>query len=170
MGNRSELHENPRAKLFAHLGEVRAGMLGVEGSGQHMQPMTHFTDPDRAELWFLTGIETDLVRAVGQGARAHFCFVGKDQDFYACLSGLLEQVEDREKLTEIWSPLASAWFPKGIDDPEVCLLRMTLHEAALWTVTGSALVFGFNVLRANLSEDREPDLGDHVVIRFDVAA
>ena len=166
----SEIHENQRAKLFEHLDEVRAGMLGVEGSGQHMQPMTHFADPEEAVLWFLTGLDTDLVRSVGQGAQAHFCLVGKNQDFYACMSGPLEQVEDREKLTELWSPVASAWFPDGIDDPKVCLLRMTLQEAALWTATDSALVFGFEVLRANLSDDRQPDLGEHVVIRFDAAA
>lgn len=170
MSKAPQLRDDPRATLFAHLDDVRAGMLDVERSGQHLQPMTHFADADTAVLWFLTGLGTDLVRAVGQGARAQFCVVGTNQDVYACMSGAIGQAENPEKLADIWSPLASAWFPEGVGDPNVSLLRLTLQEAAIWTVTDSALVFGFEVLRANLSENRPPDLGDHLVIRFDSAA
>lgn len=165
-----QTRDDPRAALFAAMDDVHAGMLGVEGSGQHMAPMTHFHDPQTAEVWFITAADTDLVRAVGLGGRGRYCVVGKDQTFFACLTGALEQVEDKAKLHQLWSPVTSAWFKDGADDPRVVLLRLTLQDAAIWASTGNTLVFGFEIARANLSEDHTPDVGEHVVVRFDEAA
>ncbi|WP_226783132.1 pyridoxamine 5'-phosphate oxidase family protein [Oceaniglobus trochenteri] len=159
-----------RKALFDTLNDVQAGMLGVEGSGQHMQPMTHHFDSDTATLWFITSLKTDLVRATGMGATAHFTVTGSDQRTWACMSGPLSQSEDASKLDEIWSVVAASWFDKGRDDPDICLLQMPLHEAALWTSTGNPLVFGLEVARANMSEDKKPDVGEHVVINFQNAA
>lgn len=170
MSLRTELRKEPRQTLFDVLDEVRAGMLGVVGTDQHMQPMTHFPDADGAELWFVTSVNTDLVRAIGQGARAHYCVIGKDQDFHACLSGTIVQSQDRAKLESLWSPAVGAWFQGGIDDPAVCLLRMTLQDAALWASSDSIVAYGVEMLRANLSADHAPDLGDHVVVTFGAAA
>ena len=102
-----KVRADARTALFDAMTEVRAGMLGVEGSGQHMQPMTHFLDEDTAELWFITASDTDLVRAVGQGARAHYCVISKDQTLHACLSGTIVQSQDTDKLDALWSPVAT---------------------------------------------------------------
>jgi general stress protein 26 len=58
-----------RATLFDVLDTQRVGMLGVVGSNQNMQPMTHHADANAGALWFVTSKDTDLVRAVGTGAR-----------------------------------------------------------------------------------------------------
>lgn len=167
MGTRDRVRDDPRKALFDALEDQRVGMLGVADSDQHMQPMTHFADPDRGVLWFITADDTDLVQAIGLGARAHHCVATRDGEFYACLSGTLEQTRDPAKLDELWSSVESAWFEGGREDPRVQLLRFTLDEAAIWTATGSAIGFGFEIARANLQRDHRPDLGDHLVLRLD---
>jgi general stress protein 26 len=77
----------PEALLWRALDAVHAGMLGIEGSGQHIQPMANFTDQKGRRLWFLTKLESDLFQAVGQGCTAHFTITAKAQDFHACLRG-----------------------------------------------------------------------------------
>jgi hypothetical protein len=44
MANEEKLTSNPAAALFDALDDVRTGMLGIHGSEQHLQPMTHFGD------------------------------------------------------------------------------------------------------------------------------
>ena len=170
MSIRDKVRDDPRGALFEVMGDVTAGMLGVEGSGSHMQPMTHFPDADSGEIWFITSSDTDLVRSVGQGARAHYCVISKDHDLHACLSGTLTQSIDQAKLDELWSPVAGAWFHGGKDDPKVTLLRLSLLDGELWASTSSAMKFGFEIARANVVEDAEPDIGTHRVIRFGMAA
>jgi len=159
-----------RETLFDLLDELRAGMLGIAGSSQHMQPMTHHIDRNTAELWFITSKQTDLVRSVGVGNTAHFTVTGPDHRTWASLSGPITQSNDTAKLDEMWSTVAAAWFDEGRNDPDICLLHMPLHEAALWTSTGNPLVFGLEIARANLSQDHKPDVGEHVIIAFDRAA
>ncbi|WP_323766143.1 pyridoxamine 5'-phosphate oxidase family protein [Marinovum sp.] len=162
-----KVRADARTALFEVLDETRAGMLGVTNSDQHMQPMTHHADRDTAELWFITSAVTDLVKAVGQGASAHYCLTKGDGTFYACLSGRLETSDDRDKLDEVWSVVAAAWFDQGKADADVTLLRLALSDAAIWTATDSAMTFGLEIARANFNTEKKPDLGDHRVIRFD---
>lgn len=154
------------AQLWDVLDQTRAGMLGVEGSGQHMQPMTPLLDREGEAIWFLTHRNTDLVRAVGQGGRAHFCVIGEDHDYHACLSGALTQVMDRDRLEEFWSPGIAAWF-SGKDDPELSMLRMQLSDASIWASTSGALTVGWEYAKANVVGG-EPDVSVRTSIRFGV--
>lgn len=153
-----------RKALFDALDDERTGMLGLEGRGEHMQPMTHFLDADRRVLHFITARDTHLARSIGTGATAHFTLTDKG-DLYASITGRIAPSSDRAKLEELWSPAAAMWFEQGKDDPSILLLAMQLEEAAVWTVDANALQFGIEMLRANMG-DHTPDLGDHAVIRL----
>jgi general stress protein 26 len=80
------------------------------------------------------------------------------------------QSQDTDKLDELWSPIAAAWFEAGRDDPKVTLLQLTLLEAAVWATTDSMLVVGIEMVRANISPEHMPDIGEHAVVQFGKAA
>ena len=164
MNARRELRNDPRGVLRNALEDVRAGMLGVEGSGQHMQPMTHFPDETLDIIWFVGSKSSDLVKAVGLGGQAHYCLIGRDHNLHICMSGTLEQAEDRAVLDRLWSPVLDAWFEGSRDDPDVALLRLALDEASIWASTDSAIWFATQIIKANLVASHQPDVGDHVVI------
>ncbi len=166
MTDRDTLKRNPEEAVFDILSDTRVGMLGVEGNGQHLQPMTHFADAESASVWFITSRQTDLAKSVASGQPAQHCVSSKDQSAFASLTGTLQQIEDDAKLEELWSPVVAAWFPEGRKDPDVCLLRLKLDQAAIWVATSSALNFGFEIARANLVADHQPDVGDHEIVRF----
>ncbi len=156
---------DPEALLWRELGKVHAGMLGVEGSGQHLQPMAHHVDPEGRTLWFLTKRDTDLVQALHPDAKAHFAVIAKDQDFHACMSGPIGVRHDRAKLDEIWSPVSAAWFDGGKDDPDLVMLALDLRSAGIWASTGSTLAFAWQIAKANATGDT-PDVGVHNVVEF----
>lgn len=157
-------------QLFDELDRVTAGMLGVTGSGQHMQPMAHYVDRDERALYFITSSDTDLVKTLQPGAVAHHCLVGKDRDYHACIEGPLTVVHDDAKLDDLWSRVAAAWFEGGREDARVTLLKLDITEAAVWASTGSAVVFGLEIARSNMSKEHTPDVGEHRVIDFRKAA
>ncbi|KAA9010445.1 pyridoxamine 5'-phosphate oxidase family protein [Histidinibacterium aquaticum] len=161
--------EDAKAQMFDQLSEVKAGMLGVPGSGQHMQPMTPYFDRDEGVIWFITSRDTDLVQAVGLGATAHFTFIGKNDDYYACMRGQMEQVEDDAKIDEIWNAVAAAWFEEGREDHEVTLLKFALRDASVWSTPRNPITFGFEIARANMTEDT-PHMGAHRVLEWRNAA
>lgn len=165
MADLDQARHNPEDQLWQQLADIHAGMLGIEGSSQHMQPMAHHIDRDTKTIWFFSKKTSDLVRSVGTGNRGHFCIVGKDHDYHACLSGTISQSTDRAKIDELWSPVVNAWFEGGKDDPDVVLLKMTLYDAAIWASSGNALTFGWEIAKANLT-DADPDVGVSTHLNF----
>jgi general stress protein 26 len=162
--------ETLRRALFDTLDDERTGMLGLQGGRDHMQPMTHFFDPDRQLLWFISSRETDLVKQVAmQPQMAQFTVTAADRKLFASLTGDIALTDDPEKLDELWSPVASMWFDGDRNDPNVALLCMPLTEAAVWTVEAGALRFGMEMVRGSIG-DHDPDLGDHGVLEFPHAA
>lgn len=164
MADLEDTLEEPAEQLWEQLDDIHAGMLGVEGSGQHMQPMAPQLDRDANIIWFYSRRDSDLARAAGGGSRAHFCVIGKDHDYHACLSGTLRQVDEGAPVDRFWSPVVAAWF-EGKHDPALTMLELDLEEAAIWASPSSALAFGWEILKANLT-DEEPDVGVKTNISF----
>ena len=43
-------------------------------------------------------------------------------------------------MKELWSPAFKAWFPDGLEDPELALLRVEVETAEYWESPSSAVV------------------------------
>jgi general stress protein 26 len=155
---------DPEKLLWQELEAVHAGMLGVEGSGQHLQPMAHQIDRERRRLWFLTKRGADLVDAVKPGAHAHFAIVSKNHDFHACMSGPIREELDRAFLDKVWSAPVAAWYEGGKDDPQLVMLALDLQHARIWANTKSTLAYAWEVAKANVADQKTP----HVGVRADV--
>ncbi len=157
--------EAPIAQLFEEIGRARAGMLGLQGSEMPLKPMTAYLDDDNRRIVFFTARDHDLTAAVAPGSHAHFCLVGKDHDYHACLSGTIAQVHDTALIDRFWNPIISAWYPGGKIDPKLILLVLSLEDAAIWASTDSTLRFGWEIVKS-LATQSEPDLGIYTHITF----
>ncbi len=166
MSDLEQARTDPETLLWKELDKLHAGMLGVEGSGQHLQPMAHHADREGRRIWFLTKRDTDLVQALHPGAKAHFTIVSKAQDFHACMSGLLSVRDDRAMLDRIWSPVSAAWYPGGKDDPDLAMLALDLSSAAIWASTANTLAFAWEIAKANASAEKLPDVGVRNEVEF----
>jgi len=104
-------------------------MIGLEGDGQHSEPMTAQLDPDAdGKFWFYT--MTDNRIAKGGAAMAQF--VSKDHKLFACIAGTLTAETDPAIIDKYWSNDVAAWYDGGRDDPKLLMLRFELSEAEIW--------------------------------------
>lgn len=153
-------------KLWKTLEDERIGMLGLVGDGiGHFHPMTAFCDKELGSIWFFTRRDAELVRHMVQGGRAMFNLVSKDRDLWACIGGTITEQHDAERIERYWSPMVSAWFPHGKDDPELTLLRLDAEDAEVWVSNKGPIRMAFEVARANLT-DTEPDVGAHTRVQL----
>ena len=165
MGHTRKTEQEPEKQLWEQLDKVRAGMLGIEGSYNHMQPMAHQADQDgHAKLWFFTSRSSDLFKEMGDGRHAHFCLVGKDQDYHACLMGELSESRDRSKVDAYWNDHVAAWWTSK-SDPDIALLEFDLLDAAIWASTKNPIRYAWEIQSAKGSP-KEPDLGARAHLDF----
>jgi general stress protein 26 len=166
MASFSEAREHPAQQLWEQINAVHAGMLGIDGFDMHMQPMAPHADPTTNTIWFYTKTDADIVKAIKAGTRARFCLVGKDHDYHACLAGKIEVRVDQAKIDEYWSSVTAAWYEDGKKDPKLTMLAMHVDDAELWISTGSKLKFGWEIAKANLDDDKMPDVGVKRHLKF----
>ncbi|SFS21235.1 pyridoxamine 5'-phosphate oxidase family protein [Yoonia litorea] len=171
MAKQTEDRNEAISQLWKQLDESRISMLSVRASDQHPQPMTHYADRESGLIWFITASDTDLAGAIGDQAEAQLVLMSPDQDYQASIYGQISCVDDEEKLDELWSPFAAAWFEEGRNDPKIRLMKMEPSEAAIWASESNSILVGLKIMRAGLSDDHShPNVGVHHIVEFDKAA
>lgn len=146
-------------RLWKEIDDAKFGMLGlVGGEPHHMQPMTAFADKDAGAVWFYTSKTTDLYRDAGDGHDAMLCIMAKDNEFQACLHGVLVPSHDKAKIDEYWSPFVSAWFPDGKDDANLTMMKLDLKDARVWAAKRGPFTYPLQVAKANVTHTL-PDIG-----------
>lgn len=166
MASLSQAHEDPKNQLWDQIDGVHAGMLGLEGLHMHMKPMAPFVDRTTNTIWFYTRSDAEMVQQLKPGARAHFCVVGKNHDYHACVSGVISERKDSAKIDEYWNAVVEAWYHGGKKDPNLTMLALHVDDGEIWASTGNTIAFGWEIAKANLNEDKEPDVGVHRRLAF----
>ncbi|TCS00645.1 pyridoxamine 5'-phosphate oxidase family protein [Rhizobium sp. BK418] len=159
MASFSEAREQPARQLWDQINDIHAGMLSLAAVDMHMQPMAPNVDPTTNTIWFYTKTDAELVQMIKPGSRAHFCVIGKNHDYHACLSGVIEVRPDPLKIEEYWNSIVAAWYEGGKKDPKLTMLAMHVDDADIWVSTGSTLKFGWEIAKANFDEEKMADVG-----------
>lgn len=139
-------------KLGELIQDMRIAMLTtVEHDGTlHTRPLATLEYANDGELWFFTSIDSAKVHEIEEDRRASVTYADMDQNVYVVVAGTAEIVKDRKKAEDLWSPMAKAWFPNGLDDPKLALLRVRIERAEYWDSPGrSAYLLG--VAKATLT-------------------
>jgi general stress protein 26 len=72
------------------------------------------------------------VAAIEAGATTTLLFQNDKEGDYLQLSGRAAVVDDRVRLEKLYTTLQRTWFPKGLDDPDITLVRFDADEASYW--------------------------------------
>ena len=91
-------------------------------------------------LWFFTQASAHKVDDVQHHRQVNVSYVDSDKNRYISNSGKAQVVRDSEKARQLWKPYLRAWFPNGVDDVEVALLKVEVHQAEYWDSPSSKMV------------------------------
>jgi general stress protein 26 len=141
---------SPADALGARIASVRIAMLTTVDADGHLvaHPMTRQDiDPD-GNLWFFTSDASSLWQHVAAHAHVNVSFANPDDYVYVSVSGHAEQVRDRDRMRQLWNPFVAAWFPDGVDDPHLALIRVHAHTAEYWDAHGGRMVQLFRMAKA----------------------
>jgi general stress protein 26 len=68
--------------------------------------------------------------------------------------GSAEIVSDRQQVVDKWSPVVKAWFPDGINDPNLGLLKVQPYEVYYWEAETGKMVQFFKMAAAVVTGKR----------------
>lgn len=104
------------------------------------RPMTLQQAEFNGDLWFFAGRSSAPAEDLRENSQVNLAFADVKANSYMSVTGQGEVVLDAKKAEELWNPLLKAWFPKGLQDPELCLIKVRVESADYWDSPSSAVV------------------------------
>jgi len=149
-------------KLAQFIHGIKIAMLTtVDGDGTlRSRPMATQAQQFDGDLWFFTGKSSHKVAEINADHRVNLSYADPSSSKYVSVSGTGRLLEDRAKAEAMWNPVYKAWFPKGLDDPDLCLLRVTPTQAEYWDTPGSPIVHAVAFVKA-IATGQRANPGEH---------
>jgi general stress protein 26 len=149
------------AKLKGFIEDIDFAMLTTINGGQlRSRPMSTQKFEFDGDLWFFTSDQTHKVDEIEKDNRVNVAYSKPEDNVYLSVSGRAQLVKDKEKIEELWNPILKAWFPEGLDDPTLSLLKISVEEAEYWDSPNSKIVQLVGFVKA-LVTGTPADGGDH---------
>jgi general stress protein 26 len=131
-------HTNSAATLWSLIRDIKFAMFTTKHSNGHLhsRPMTtqNSKSDDSDRLWFFMSRNSDPVSDVRGEPTVNISYADPGSDRYVSISGTARVVEDKGTKLALWSKVAEAWFPLGVDDPDLALVEVVITHANYWDV------------------------------------
>ncbi len=108
----------------------------------HTRPMATIDVDDNGTLWFFSDIRSIKVEEVEQKQTVHLVYAHPGKESYLDLWGKASVKREKQLIHNKWSAIVKAWFPGGVDDPNLCLLKVEPYDVYYWDAeTGKMVAF-----------------------------
>jgi len=149
-----KLIENTKFCMLTH--RHRDGRL-------HSQPLTtQNKELDAgATLYFFVQKDGELARHVSSDPNVNVAYANVDDDDYVSISGSATFSADKSMKERLFNAIAKAWFPGGVDDPNLALLEVRIHHAEYWKAKDSKMVQLIKMATSAVTGNPPTDMSEH---------
>lgn len=142
-------------KLKELVDEVRIAML-CTSQGDHLRsrPMSTAQFDDEGNIWFFTNEHSGKSDELSANHQICLAYSNPSKNSYISISGDARIVNDWTKMKELYNPAIKAWFPQGLDDPNLALLKVTPSQAEYWDSSSSKMVTLFQMAKAIVTGEK----------------
>ncbi|UII24777.1 pyridoxamine 5'-phosphate oxidase family protein [Fulvivirga maritima] len=129
-------------KLKETIASIEVAMLATKTEDSELvsRPMyTLHMDKD-GYLWFFTSKGSPKMDDIEENNHVNVSYADTHSHTYASVSGTAICVDDQELKSKLWNDSHKAWYPKGVDDPNLCLLRVSVQSAEVWDQDTATMV------------------------------
>jgi len=124
------------------------------------RPMSISKVYDDGTMWFFTKASSYKVEEIESSKKVSIAIANESSQNYLMIHGTATLVDDKSKMKELWSSIMKAWFPLGLEDPDMTLIKVVPNEVEYWDNSSSKMVVLFNILKA-IATGKEYEEGEH---------
>ena len=160
-------HTDAYAKTREIVKDLKFCMMTTETPEGRLvsRPMTCSQFDEEGHLWFFAAQDSEQTIGLDFDENVNLAFACTEKSRYLSFVGTAEVVKDRAKIDDLWNPMVHAWFPKGKEDPRLCLIRVQALSAEYWDSPSSKVVKLFEIAKA-LATHQVPDMSENERVRL----
>ena len=104
------------------------------------RPMAVREVDDEGNLWFISSASSHKNNEIREDGNVQLIFAEPSSSHFLSLYGKASIFRDKEKIKDLWTPIANAWFEEGKNDPDVTVLKVSPSEAYYWDTPNGKMV------------------------------
>lgn len=140
-------------RLASTISDINYTMLTTvsEDGSIHSRPMaTQEIEVDNFDgnLWFFSKRDSHKNHAIENDQHVNLAYADVDKNRYVSISGRATINQDQIKMRELWRPSLKAWFPEGLNDPDLTLIGVRVESAEIWDSPQSKMVHMIGVVKS----------------------
>lgn len=149
----SDHHREQLRKIREKIQSIEVAMLTTQDREEHLRsrPMQTLKMDENGSLWFFTKSPSPKSQEIALHQDVNLSYADPKTHTYVSVTGVAEIVEDEQLKEKLWKPVYQAWFPSGLEDPELKLLKVKMQSAEYWDTTSSEMVRLFKIVDAVFS-------------------
>ncbi|WP_373512084.1 pyridoxamine 5'-phosphate oxidase family protein [Persicitalea sp.] len=154
-------------KVQEIIDNIEVGMLTtMQDDGDHKsRPMqTQKLDAD-GNLWFFTSRTSHKTEELQKHPNVNVAYADIDAQSYVSVVGEASIVDDAAVKKELWNQTVKAWFPDGLDDPDLTVLKVNIKSAEYWDSSSSSMVQAYHIAKALITGEQN-DEGEHGEVKM----
>lgn len=159
-------HNDPNAaKLYDLIKDVRIAMMTtLDSDGTlHSRPMYSIEADEHGDLWFFTRLHSPKMSEISRDNEVSLAYADTGNQTYVSVSGKADIVKDKAAIQDKWSEPVRAWFPEGVDDPQIALIRVHPAKGEYWDSPSSTVVHLYGYVKAAVT-GKPPHPGDQAKV------
>jgi PPOX class probable F420-dependent enzyme len=138
------------SKLTELIEDIRIAMLTttIPDGTLRSRPMATQRAESDGDLWFFTQASAAKAEEIRANPHVNVSYTSPRENRYVSISGTATIVRDRRKREELWDQLYRAWFPQGLEDLDLALLRVDVERAEYWDAPSGTMAEIAGLLKA----------------------
>ncbi|SEK17683.1 pyridoxamine 5'-phosphate oxidase family protein [Parapedobacter koreensis] len=103
-------------------------------------PMSTQEVDEDGNCWFLASKDSTKYRNIHKDPHVQLFYAAPGDFKYLTVYGRAEALYDRRRIEKYWNKFVEGWFEKGIDDPNIILLKVNPEEAHYWDTKSNKMI------------------------------
>lgn len=147
-------------------GKQIAMLTSVSDEGHfHARPMAILDVDFDGDVWFFTRKDSPKVDQIQSEPRVNVAYSDPSNQDYVSLAGKARLVVDKALNEKYWKPQFEAWFPDGLDDPQLSLLKIEVEGAEYWDSPSSTIAHVKGFIQTKISGEQQ-QVGEHAKVEI----
>lgn len=154
--------------LWSLIKDMRFGMLThryPDGTLRSHPLTTQNKSLDEGLLYFFVSKASGLGQRLMVDGDVNVSYADPHKDHYVAISGHATISHDRIKQERLFNVMTKAWFPGGLDDPNLEFVEIKITHAEFWDVKESKATQLVKMASAAIS-GQPPSMGEHKEVHF----
>lgn len=111
-----------------------------DNDGSTCRPMQALKVCDQGNIWFFSEKGSLKNKEIEEDKNVQLYFSDPRKSSYLIVNGEAEIKLNRDKIEELWHPMAKIWFKEGKDDPTISVIKVKPTSVYYWDTDGNRMI------------------------------